>query len=274
MPQTFTEEQLQKLDKEMLIQLVLHTQEQFESIDRKLQLVLEQVAVSKRKQFGRSSEVLHMDQQIAFMEVDGKIVFFNEAEAVFDLEVETEQSKPSKRPKKKQGKRQEDLANLPVEIIHHECTKEELIKEFGGVDACKRLPDEIYRRYRFVPAKISVEEHHVAVYASKQDDRMKKADHPAYLLRGSLVSPSLEAAILNGKYVNAVPFYRLEKEFERYGVSITRQNMANWTILCAENYLSIFYDYLQKQLLTYPVIQADETPVRVNKDGRNAGFKS
>lgn len=40
---------------------------------------------------------------------------------------------------------------------------------------------------------------------------MKKAPHPACLLRGSLVSPSLEAAVLNGKYINAVPFARLEK---------------------------------------------------------------
>ncbi|MCG4899857.1 IS66 family transposase [Enterocloster bolteae] len=27
---------------------------------------------------------------------------------------------------------------------------------------------------------------------------------------------------MNGKYVNAVPLYRLEKEFERYGLAITR----------------------------------------------------
>ena len=34
------------------------------------------------KRFGRSSEKMAPDNQIAFMEVDGKIVFFNEAEAV------------------------------------------------------------------------------------------------------------------------------------------------------------------------------------------------
>lgn len=26
---------------------------------------------------------------------------------------------------------------------------------------------------------------------------------------------------MNGKYVNAVPLYRLEKEFERYGLAIS-----------------------------------------------------
>lgn len=103
---------------------------------------------------------------------------------------------------------------------------------------------------------------------------MVKAPHPGYLLRGSLVSPSLEAAIMNGKYVNAVPLYRLEKEFERYGIRISRQNMANWTIQCAEQYLVIVYDSMHERLYDYHVIQADETPVLVNKDGRPAGAKS
>lgn len=84
-----------------------------------------------------------------------------------------------------------------------------------------------------------MEEHHIGVYASKTDEHMIKADHPKALLHGSLVSPSLGAAIINGKYVNAVPLYRLEQEFQRYGLQITRQNMANWCIRLAEEYLSL-----------------------------------
>ena len=103
---------------------------------------------------------------------------------------------------------------------------------------------------------------------------MVKADHPKALLHGSLVSPSLGAAIINGKYVNAVPLYRLEQEFQRYSLRITRQNMANWCIRLAEEYLSILYDYLHKELYFYHVIQADETAVLVNHDGRKAGSKS
>lgn len=56
---------------------------------------------------------------------------------------------------------------------------------------------------------------------------MVRAPHPKALLHGSLVSPSLGAAVMNGKYVNAVPLYRLEKEFERYGLAISRANMVN-----------------------------------------------
>lgn len=271
----YTEEQLRALDRETVIKLLLSLQDEFEKLDKKMQLLLEQVAVLNNKRFGRSSEKLEWENQIAFMEVDGKIVFFNEAEAVASLgeEEEDEEVTVRKKGKKRKGKRDEDLSGLPVEVVSHKMTEEELQKEFGD-DPYYRLDDEVYRRYKFTPAKIEVEEHHVEVYASKKTDHIVKAKHPKYLLRNSLVSPSLEAAIINGKYVNAVPLYRMEKEFERYGLAITRQNMAHWTIQCAEKYLAVFYDYLHKLLYEFHVIHADETPVLVNKDGRPAGAKS
>ena len=50
--------------------------------------------------------------------------------------------------------------------------------------------------------------------------------------------------------------------------------MANWCIRLGEDYLSVLYDRLHKELYSYHVIQADETPVLVNHDGRKAGSKS
>lgn len=278
----YTEEQLNKLDKELLISLFLGMQDQMEelikqteALNEKMQLMMEQLILSKKNRFGRSSEKLEDPNQIRFMEVNGTIVFFNEAEAVCDLEAPEPEELESKkvRPKKQAGKRAADLSDLPVQRIDHYLTEEELTAEFGK-NGWKQLPDMISRCYQFIPAKVEVEEHHIGVYSSKVDEHMVKAPHPRNLLRGSLVSPSLAAAIINGKYVNAVPLYRLEKEFERYGLAIPRQNMANWMIRLGEGYLGIMYDYLHSLLYEYHVIQADETPVLVNKDGRPAGSKS
>ena len=278
----YTEEQLNKLDKELLVQLFLGLQDQMEGLTRqtqalndKMQLMMEQLVLSKKSRFGRSSEKMAGPGQIRFMEVDGEIVFFNEAEAVCGLDAPEPDSLEPQQPKKKKqaGKREADLAGLPVRRIDHYLSEKELAAEFGE-KGWKQLPDAISRCYRFVPAKVEVEEHHVGVYSSKTDDRMVKAPHPKKLLSGSLVSPSLAAAVLNGKYVNAVPLYRLEKEFERYGLAITRQNMANWVIRLGESCFGPLYDYLHTLLYRYPVIQADETPVLVNKDGRPAGSKS
>ena len=278
----YTEEQLNNVDKSFLIQLLLQQQEQLNALTKelhasneKMQLLMEQVILGKQNRFGRSSEKMEDTSQICFREVNGTIVFFNEAEAVCDLnaaEPEDLELKSPKQPKRK-GKKEADLSGLPVRRIDHYLSAEELEAEFG-VRGWKQLPDAISRKYHFVPAKVEVEEHHIGVYASKTDEHMVKADHPKTLLHGSLVSPSLGAAIINGKYVNAVPLYRLEQEFQRYGLQITRQNMANWCIRLAEEYLSILYDYLHKELYFYHVIQADETPVLVNHDGRGAGSKS
>ena len=278
----YTEEQLNSVDKSFLIQLLLQQQEQLEAITKelhasneKMQLLMEQVILGKQNRFGRSSEKMEDTSQICFQEVDGTIVFFNEAEAVYDLnekEPDGLELKSPKQPKRK-GKKESDLSGLTVRRIDHYLSEEELEIEFG-VNGWKQLPDAISQKYHFVPARVEVEEHHIGVYASKTDEHMVKADHPKALLHGSLVSPSLGAAIINGKYVNAVPLYRLEQEFQRYGLQITRQNMANWCIRLAEEYLSILYDHLHEELYFYHVIQADETPVLVNHDGRKAGSKS
>ena len=278
----YTEEQLNTVDKPFLIHLLLQQQEQLEALTKelhasneKMQLLMEQVILGKQNRFGRPSEKMDDTNQISFREVDGSIVFFNEAEAVSDLSVSEPEDLELRSPKqsKRKGKKEADLSGLPIRRIGHYLSETELEEEFGE-KGWKQLPDAISRKYHFVPAKVEVEEHHIGVYASKTDEHMVKADHPKSLLHGNLVSPSLAAAIINGKYVNAVPLYRLEQEFRRYGLQITRQHMANWCIRLGEEYLSVLYDHLHEELYSYHVIQADETPVLVNHDGRKAGSKS
>ena len=221
MAMEYTEEQLKKFNKDTIVQLFLAQQAQLKDIDNKLQLVLEQLAVMNNHRFGKSSEKLDTDNQIAFLEVDGEIVFFNEAEAIASITDYDEDEPVKTRSKKVKGKRAENLKDLPIVPVSHMMSEAELIAEFGE-NGWYQLEDEIYNRYKFTPAKVEVEEHHVGVYKSKKDNHFKKADHPGYLLRNSLVSESLEAAIINAKYVNAVPLYRQEQEFERYGLHITR----------------------------------------------------
>jgi len=110
----YTEEKLNSLDKETLLQLFLSQQEQLEKIGHTLQLVLEQMADLKRHRFGRSSEKHETEDQISFMEVDGKIVFFNEPEAVATEEPgEDGEAVLRRKPKKRQGKREDDLMVFP-----------------------------------------------------------------------------------------------------------------------------------------------------------------
>lgn len=256
----FTADKLKDCSKEELIELLLKTQEQHAQF-------VEQLALAEANRFGRSSEKL---------EIVGQESFFNEPESLRDDTLEEpdfEEVVVRQKKKKSAGKREEDLKDFPVNVIYHELTEEKL-NELFGAGAWKRLPDEVYKRLDFRPATYEVQEHHVAVYASNDNQTMVKADRPADLLRNSIVTPSLAAAIMNAKYTNSVPLYRLEQEFQRNDVCISRQTMANWMIRLSERYLSLIYDRMRSHLCNMDVIQADETPVEVTKDGRKAGSQS
>lgn len=153
-----------------------------------------------------------------------------------------------------------DLTAVPLADGRGDNHPEE-IRQTGGSPVrgrgWKQLSYEVYRRYGFTPARIEVEEHHVKVYAGKNTDEIVRAPYLESLLRGSFVAPSLEVTVMNAKYVNAVPLYRQEQGFERYGLHISRQIMANWMIQCADRYLAVLYDYLHETI--YHVLQACET---------------
>lgn len=147
----YTEEQLNKLDKELLVQLFLGLQDQMEGLTRqtqalndKMQLMMEQLVLYKKSRFGRSSEKMAGPGQIRFMEVDGEIVFFNEAEAVCDLDApEPDSLEPQQLKKKKQaGKREADLAGLSsaADIDHYLSEKDWLRNSGKRAGSSSRMP--------------------------------------------------------------------------------------------------------------------------------------
>ncbi len=111
--------------------------------------------------------------------------------------------------------------------------------------------------------------------ACKEDETIFLRDKckPA-LIKGSYVSSGLAVHVMYYKYFMACPLYRQEQDFLHLGAKISRATMSNWVIQCADRYLAVFYDYLHEHLYDYHVIQANETPCLVNKDGRDAGSKS
>ena len=59
------------------------------------------------------------------------------------------------------------LSNANAEQEYETILEEELKEEFGG-KGWKQLPDTVVKRYHFTPAKITVDDHHIGVYACKQ----------------------------------------------------------------------------------------------------------
>lgn len=215
MEKKYTKDELIKYDKETIISLFMSMQQlvenlsltcaeqkaQLEQVNQNMNLILEQLNIAKHKQFGRSSEKMVYDGQLEMC--------FNEAEVtivdkfVVEPELEEVYPKPYKR-KKSKGKREEDLKDLPVIVINHELSEEELKEHLG--DTWKRLPDEVYKRLVFRPAKFEVEEHHVAVYAGKDNQTIIRGRRPAG-------SKSYMWVYRTGKMYNAAPIvlYKYQK---------------------------------------------------------------
>ena len=253
---------------QQLLQQKQQLEQQQKQMEQQIYALNEKIAIMNARHFGRSTEKLDT--------LPGQMNIFNETEvAAAEAIAEPAIEQVVVRRKKKKGQRKEDLSRLPVRIENHELTKEQLKAVFGE-NGWKRLPDEVYSRVEYQPAVREVVEHHVAVYAAKKNDvdTIVRADRPVDLLRNSIATPSLVAAIMNAKYTNAIPLYRIAQDFEQNDMILSRATMANWVIRCSERYLSLVYDRLQEHLCAQKIIQADETTCQVTKDGRPSDAKS
>lgn len=248
---------------------------QMDEFEQTIRVLTEEVRSLRGQRFGRKTEknVVTDDgcYQLCFA--------FNEAEITIDLnpqipEPSMEEVHPSPyRRSRRKGQREEQLKDLPREIVRHDLTEAQLLAYFPD-GKWKQLPDQTYERLEFHPASFKVIEHHVGVYAGNGEKTVVRADRPAGLFDKSIATPSLLAGIYNYKFANAQPVTRLAKEFENNGVRIPTQTMCRWVIDGSDRYLARIYNRLHELLYSYHVIHADETPVEVVKDGRPAGSKS
>ena len=271
----FTPEELNTMGHDAKDDLIFQMQERLDKMERDYETLMEQIRLANQQKYGRSTEKLD--------EIAGQLSFFNEAEANCDESVseptieETVISvlKPVRKAKQK-GQREEDLKEFPQEEILHDISEEELDTAYGK-ENWKRMPDEIFWQLRFEPAKWIAEKHIVKVYVGtdgKHQDEFLRGDHPATLFRGSIATASLEAAIINAKYVNSNPIDRISRDFQTNGLHLSKQTISNWTVWTAERYFLPLYEAMKVKQLEAHVNQSDETTLEVIHDGRPAGSKS
>jgi len=241
-------------------------------LKQQIHWLMEQLKLSKRRQFGVSGEKSEYNQ--------GNL--FNEAESSADLSVSEpniEEIKAYRR--RKSGTGVDRLPpNLPVETIEHELPEEERI-----CPDCSRelhvMGRETREELKLVPAKAVITRHIRHVYTCRSCEKnaesvpFVKAAMPEPVIKGSFASPEAVAHIAAQKFVMGVPLYRQEQEWERNGILLSRQTMSNWLIRCAGDWLKPIYDRLHELLVTESVLHADETTLQVLREpGKAAQSKS
>lgn len=260
---------LASMTREELEAYAMQVSTEKEELAAKVSWYEEQYKLGRAKRFGPSSEQTPFDQ----------LSFFNEAEAEVYGKVLNEpflsDVKPPRNLKKK-GHKDKITRPLPTTVIDYRLTGEDTVCSKCGA-TLQEMKTEIRKELKVIPAQIQVTEHVQHVYVCRSCDREGTASNIVYapmpnpVLRNSLASPSMIAHIMNRKYVEAIPLYRQEQQFKKYGIQISRQTLANWMIKSSEHHLKPLYDLMHRELVSKSVLHADETVLEVLcEPGRDA----
>jgi transposase len=198
---------------------------------------------------------------------------FNELEAYRDEpepEIEENNETIVKSHKRKKGrkkapehlKRVTTVIDIPEE--EKECQCGNRLKEIGSV---------VTERIAVIPAVYYVEEtvrkKYVCDCCSKNPEAgkvtMKTATLPPELLPKIKFSYSMLAYLIASKFIDGIPFYRLNKILKRYGCEIRRSVMSRYGMSVADK-LKDLYEMMKSDLQTCRIVGIDETRLKVLKE--------
>ena len=240
------------------------------------QWLLERVKLGNRKRFGVSSEVL--DQMV----IEKFACLFNEAEAWDADSLVPPKTGGKKKSRKRRSGSIDDVVpeGTRVEIVEHPLPESERFCAVCGNELTV-IGTEIHRSLQMSPPTFWVQEDRYPIYICKECEKetgetvvIKTPMEPS-VVPGGFASPSAIAYLATQKYVMFSPLYRMEQEFSRQGLKLSRQTMSNWLLKATEDWLQPIYDVLHRQLCRRAVLHADETTLQVlHEKGKAATSKS
>jgi transposase len=226
--------------------------------EERIKLLEEENRWLKSQLFGRSSEKhsaaeAHPDQ--AWL--------FNEAEALARAAETAPQSITIPAHERGKAGRKKLSADLPrVDVIHDLPESQKVCAKDGT--ALERIGEEISEQLDYQPAKVRVLRNIRPKYACPCcRSGVAIAPVPLQLLPKSLASASLLAHITTAKFVDGLPLYRQERQFDRLGVPLGRATMAGWEIQLGTVHVVPLVNLLNDHMLHSPLIHCDETRLQV-----------
>ena len=226
-------------------------------------ILREQVRLLKSKLYGRKTEK-------SVVIDDGQALLFNEAEEFSSPdEGGSEEIEVPAHKRRKRGRRPLP-DDLPTVDVIHDLSEEEKICACGCEKS--RIGEEVTKQLDMIPARMQVIRNIRYKYVCKNcegveadEPAVKIASLPPQIIPKSIATPGLLSHIITSKFVDALPFYRQEKQFERLGVDISRSNMCNWAVKVAEKSEPLI-TLIGKEIRSGPLINIDETTVQVMKE--------
>lgn len=260
-------------DPDELKKIIVDLHKKQQQYSSEIELLREQVSHLYNKLFGPKSE------KNKYAEESPQLPLFDMPEPDPDQEKPAEKETEVKGHTRTRGKRKPLPEELPRVEVVHDISEEEKVCHCGS--ELSRIGEEVSEKLDIIPAVIQVIRHIRPKYSCKQcenveekDATVKIAPVPVQLIPKAIASGGLVAHILTAKFVDALPFYRQERQFERLGTDICRATMCRWTMKVVEACEPI-KNLLHQEVLSGPLINADETTVQVLKEpGKAANSKS
>jgi transposase len=229
------------------------------------QYLLEQFKIAQQKQFGKSSE-----------KDSGQFELFNEAEQLIDEEVAKNEDKEIINYTRNKPKRKPLPKDLPREIMIVDLSDEEKSCDCCGNDL-HQMGEKKSEKLEFIPAQIKVIETIRPQYSCRHCEKtatkvqVKIAPVPLSPIPKSIATPSLLSQIITSKYQYSLPLYRQETIFMQHGIELNRKTMSEWMIKSSTLFKPII-EQLHQHLLKQPVVQADETTLKVIQEDKSKCF--
>jgi len=250
-------------------------QKRIEVLERNVEALTQAILQAARQRFGTSSEKTpHSDWQL--------YLFGEEIELPSGEKAEKQTIKAHERLKRKSGDKERLISDIPREVV--EC----ILNEDENCDVCASSlqimgKKTVRTELEYIPARIKAIDYVQYIYKCSTcgttdaypDAVIKKASVPAPVMPRSLASATSVSWIMYQKYALSIPLYRQEKEWLRMGLALTRSNMSNWVIQCADSWLKPLHERMREKLITYDIVMSDETTIQCNKEeGRKASSSS
>lgn len=161
--------------------------------------------------------------------------------------------------------------HLPREVVEIPLSDDEKTCSQCGSEKAD-LPPEITKELERIPAKLFVREYHRQKCACRAcGGEITTAAPPSRPIEKGIAGPTLLAQTVVDKFADHLPVHRQEQRFKREGVSLSRKTICGW-FPQLDQYTSRIVGVMKQDLLEGGYIQADETPVPVQKRekrGRN-----
>ena len=254
---------------EMQIKLLKEALDNKDKTISRLEIENADLRAQLARRYRRTSEAISSDQLMLFNEAELGVedgVLNDKSEDLPEDDNAADSNPLGDRAKRKYTKRKSEYtmlnlpADTPVTVIHEEV-------QAPVCEACGAVKVKVGERVHDTVVKTtsySIVRRVTDVYECPRcDGSAKGTPKTDNILENTVVDPLMLADILNSKFNMGVPLYRQERLFKEQGLKITRHLMSALIMYVGKRIIDNLEPVLEEEVLKMPLINADETPMKV-----------